>query len=260
MNTKDFSTEFNDTLGEGEVSLYPNPFNNGAKFYGKFNRTKVDTMTLISRLGKNGSGKNLIATKETLTLIKKEVMDALSDGETVEFIGLGTFYIAPVGGFSGTSDDTSDQKFTVKFTPSAELRSCVKDLKIKKAEVKDTSPTIENITDQYTGKNFGEQEFALTAGKNIVVTGKRLKIMGENDGVYLAPVDAQDAVVSDEGQWLKSNRIARNLPKTIDFYLPDGVKAGTKYRIVIRTSYCNGNTVRKTHTDIVSGIVTAKAA
>lgn len=66
MNTKDFSTEFNDTLGEGEVSLYPNPFNNGAKFYGKFNRTKVDTMTLISRLGKNGSGKNLLAAKETL--------------------------------------------------------------------------------------------------------------------------------------------------------------------------------------------------
>lgn len=259
MNTNNLSTNFSDTTGAGEISLYENPFKNGAKYYGKFNRTVVDVSNLIARLEKNGSGKNLIVVEETMKLIKKEITDALSRGETVSFGGLGTFYIAPVGGFESTSDDTSDVKLTVKFLPSAELKASVKNVKIKKSDAVDTSPTIENITDQRTGKSFGEEDFALTAGMNAVVTGTRLKVAGENSGVYLAPVDAKDALVTDEGQWLKSDRIARNLPKTLDFYLPRAAKAGTKYRIVIRTSFSHSSVMLKKHFDVVSGVVTVKA-
>lgn len=260
MTNNNLSTNFSDTTGAGQISLYENPFKNGVKYYGKFNRTVVDVSNLIARLEKNVSGKNLIVVEETIKLVKKEIIDALSRGETVSFGGLGTFYIAPICGFESTSDTGSDVKLTVKFLPSAELKASVKNVKIKKSDTVDTSPTIENITDGRTGKSFDDDDFALTAGMNVVVTGTRLKVAGENSGVFLAPVDAQDALVSDEGQWLKSDRIARNLPKTLDFYLPSTAKAGTKYRIVIRTSYSKSSVMLKKHIDVVSGVVTVKAA
>lgn len=261
MGKENFSTEFNDTTGAGEISLYENPFKNGAKkYYGRFNRTTVDTTNLISRLQKNGSGKNLIAVKETITMVKKEVLDAVASGETVDLMGLVTIYLAPTGGFDGTSDESGDQNLTVKLTPSAELKAAAKNVKIKSKQVKDTSPVIENITDQFTGKNFYDEDFVLSHGMNVVLSGTRLKVAGDEGGVFIAPVDEHDALVSDEGQWLKSNRISRNLPKTLEFYLPSSAKAGSKYRIVLRTSFSNSKTMLKKHIDIISEIVTIKTA
>lgn len=260
MGNEKFSTEFNDTTGAGEISLYENPFKNGVKYYGKFKRAVVDATNLIARLEKNGSGKNLIAAAETLKLIKKEVTDALANGETVEFAGLGVFYIAPVGGFNSTADGNVAAKLTVKFSPSAELKASVKNVKIKKSEVKDTSPTIENITDWLTGKSYGEEDFALSAGTNVVLTGTRLKVVGDDSGVFLAPVDDRGNPVADESQWLKSGRIAHNTPGTLDFFLPKDAKPDTKYCIIIRTSYSNNKTMLKKHKDIVSSVVTVRAA
>lgn len=57
----------------------------------------------------------------------------------------------------------------------------------------------------------------------------------------------------------------RKLQKICAFETKDGFcvcakKDGTKYRIVIRTSYSHSSVMLKKHFDVVSGVVTVKAA
>lgn len=70
----------------------------------------------------------------------------------------------------------------------------------------------------FLGKSYGEEDFALSAGTNVVLTGTRLKVVGDDSGVFLAPVDDRGNPVADESQWLKSGRIAHNTPGTLDFF------------------------------------------
>lgn len=225
--------------------FYENTLPSGKRYYGKFGRNTVDVTTIIARMKEKGVTMRSMDILSVLDAYKEEVRAAIKNGESVNMLDMVTAYIASVGSVDSITGEDSEITLTVKATASKELKSLVKDVKVVRKEVKDTSPVIENIYDQYSEKNLNDEDFSLTANMAVTLTGSSLKLAGDDSGVFLAPVDENDALVSAEGQWLKSPIIQTNLPRTVSFYLPKSAKADTKYRIVLRTSYVNGTALRK---------------
>ena len=77
--------------------------------------------------------------------------------------------------------------------------------------------------------------------------------------MYLAPSDENGILNEDESDWIKVQETAifRNLPKELNFFVPDNVQTGTKYSVIIRTAYISKNISRKEPVEIRSETVTA---
>ena len=114
----------------------------------------------------------------------------------------------------------------------------------------DTVPVINKIFNCFTG----QESTTLTAGKNVILEGKRLKL-GSDENCSL--FDEKGEVSDDEAEWLNCTDLVRvNAQRKIDFHLPDAATTGSAYRIVIKSNYVNGTIKRKepvyTYSDIVT--------
>lgn len=248
MNT--LNTTFNDTDGNGSITLYVNPFGNGSKYYGKFDRNTITTETLIARIQKRKAGTNELAVQQIAVFLKQEILEALEKGEAVNVMDLGTLYIVPNGKFNGTSFDSGDKPaLSVKFTPSQLTQSTVEQIQIKNIKIAEISPVITQIKNQFTGNT----EFELSAGKSVLIEGQRLKIAGEKSGIFLCPTDENGKINEDESTFLHCPVITKNTTKNVEFYVPDNAKG--KYRILIKTFYANSNTIAKNVKQVFSEIV-----
>ena len=52
--------------------------------------------------------------------------------------------------------------------------------------------------------------------------------------MYFCPVAEDGSAETDEAKWLKCV-VTRNLPKTLEAYVPDNLTAGEKYALAIKT-------------------------
>lgn len=245
--------DYEDSDGTGTVTLVANPFAKGGKYYAKFDRTTVNIDHLIARIQKKEVGTNAIMAKHMASLFKAEVLEALSRGEAVNLFDLGTLYITTSGTVKGNTPETASiAGFQVKFTSSKVTNEAVSSLGIKKIVMSDTSPIIGRMTDLYTG----EETVAFTKGKAIRIEGSRLKISGEDGGVFFAPATEKGEPVADETQWIKVPKLIRNVSKTIEFFLPPSLASDTPYCIVLKTNSSKGNTTKKSYAIAYSGTVT----
>lgn len=247
--------DYTDSDGTGTVTLVQNPFNKGGKYYAKFDRTTVNIDHLIARIQKKEVGTNAIMAKHFASLFKAEILEALSRGEAVNMFDLGTLYITANGAVTGDTPDTAHVPgFQVKFTSSKITNEAVSSLGIKKIVMSDTRAIIGTMTDLFTG----EETSQFTAGKAMRIEGTRLKIAGEEGGVFFAPATEKDEPVQDEAQWIKVEKLIRNVSKTLEFFLPEGLEGGTPYCIVLKTNSTKGNLSKKSYAVSSSGIVTVR--
>ena len=247
--------DYEDSDGTGTVTLVANPFERGGKYYAKFDRTTVNIDHLIARIQKKEVGTNAIMAKHMASLFKAEILEALSRGEAVNLFDLGTLYITTSGTVKGDTPETASiPGFQVKFTSSKVTNEAVSSLGIKKIVMSDTSPIIGTMTDLFTSEETTE----FTSGKSIRIEGTRLKIAGDDGGVFFAPATEKDVPVSDETKWIKFAKLIRNVSKTLEFFLPSELEIGTPYCIVLKTNSTKGNTTRKSYSVSYSTVVTVK--
>ena len=245
--------DYEDSDGKGTVTLVANPFENGGKFYAKFDRTTVNIDHLIARIQKKEVGTNAIMAKHMASLFKAEILEALSRGEAVNVLDLGTLYIKTNGTIKGDTPETASiPGFQVKFTCSKVTNNAVSALGIKKIVMSATTPVIGTMTDLFTDEETSE----FTAGKAVRIEGDRLKVMGDEGGVFFAPATDKGIPVADEGQWIKVDKLIHNRSKVLEFFLPASLVSDTPYCIVIKTNSTKGNTTRKSYSVVSSGIVT----
>lgn len=247
--------DYEDSDGTGTVTLVANPFEKGGKYYAKFDRTTVNIDHLIARIQKKEVGTNAIMAKHMASLFKVEILEALSRGEAVNLFDLGTLYITANGTVKGDTPETASiPGFQVKFTSSKVTNRAVSALGIKKIVMSATSPVIGTMTDLFTG----EETTAFTAGKSIRIEGSRLKITGDDGGVFFAPATEKEEPVADEAQWIKVEKLIRNVAKTLEFFLPATLASNTPYCIVLKTNSTKGNTTKKSYSVVSSGVVMVK--
>ena len=84
-------------------------------------------------------------------------------------------------------------------------------------------------------------------GKPAKIIGKKLKLGGEKYGLYFAKVDNNDFFSKDESTWIKvdDDQIFRNMPKELNFFVPDTLENNTIYKILVKSSYMSKGRSRK---------------
>jgi hypothetical protein len=172
--------------------------------------------------------------------LEKVISESLGNGNSVNCLNLGVFYIACRG---VTDGQTSSPEITVKFTPSELTKTAVANVNVEQQGYSEPSAEISKIMDVETGLCNG----ILSLNGSVQITGKKLLIGGDGSGILFAPVNDKGIIDENGGDWIPmSSNLSVNKPGTLLFSLPKTLTAG-EYRIVLKTRcFRNLNSQRKT--------------
>ena len=144
---------------------------------------------------------------------------------------LGTLYIALSGGMKVAPKTASEvSALTVKFSPSKSLTESVSNIEIDKIVYVNAVPLISSLKCLWENTDDG----TVRINKVVRITGNKLKIEGENGGVYFCPANSSGEPDYDESKWIKAV-VTRNLPKTVELYVPENLEVGQTYAVCIKT-------------------------
>ena len=244
--------------GEVNISLYPSYLNQDGekRFYGRIKRRNVTLDNVIAHIVKEyhaGISPNLI--EHAAGLLKTGMKDLLSQGYAVDLLNFGTLYITLRGEI--TPDMTKSElakHIHLSFTPSIEMENEVSKLVVGAIQKPANGRIIERIEDLSNPHSDGH---TVTCGQAVKISGRALKLGGNEYGVFFAPVDEHDALVEDRSTWTKVENVFNNKPSNLQFYVPEQLVLGKTYRIVIISSLSiSGNRI-KSPVQTVSEIVQA---
>ncbi len=237
------------------VTLRKNRFSTEENsFIGRVTRNTVTLENLIASISEKNEGVSPYMILHAANLLGKEMLKSCQNGNAVDVLGLGTMYISVSGTVSGENPgESSIPGFKICFTPSTQAQKAVDSLKVDKVIIADSSPAFDKIINTF---NQNEDRI-LIKGKGVKITGSRLKIFGEDSGIYFAPLDEDGSIKKDESTWtaVQTETISINKPKTLEFYVPDNLSQ-EKYCIVLKTRFCSGAKELKTLSSAVSKTVT----
>ena len=222
------------------VTLHKNQFSEAENsFIGRVTRNTVTLKNLIAEIATKNEGISPYMIEHVANLLSDEMLKACKNGKAVAVLELGTMYITLSGAVTGDNpSESSIPGFKLNFTPSAHAQKTLSSIKIDKIVIPGSDPIIDKIIntfDQNTERN-------LNKGKGVRITGNKLKILGEDAGIWFAPLNEDGNAVKDETLWIPIDNatLGCNKPKSVEFYVPDGL-TDSSYRIVLRTRYSSGD-------------------
>lgn len=224
-------------------------------YIGRVTRNTVTLENLIASIRQKNEGVSAYMIEHVANLLGDEIIFALQGGKSVDVIGLGLLYIAVSGAVRGNSPgESSIPGFRLAFTASAKAQEALSSVKVDKVVMQNSLPAFDKIVNDYNQREDG----VLSYGKALKVLGSKLKISGEDGGIFFAPVTAEGDATKDEASWIGVDpiTIGTNEPKTLRFYVPDKVEKGARYSIVVRTRHSGGERELKTLLTSFSPVVT----
>ena len=228
----------NDVLHRICLSLYPNHLA-GGRYHARTINERALTReqvceSLKTRGGFTGNYRELL---ENIKQYYDEVVYLLCDGYAVNS---GFYTIFPnIGGTFNSPDDAVDPKkhpLTYRLRASREFKELAKNSEFKITGVASTNGYIRQFYDVFSDTCND----ALSGGDNFIITGDKIKIMGEDDdecGVYFEPADGSGTRIKVE------KRLTRNMPSELIGTAP--ALAPMSYRVVVVTRYASGGTLLK---------------
>lgn len=223
--------EFENAASKVSVSVHKSTLGENS-FVGHVSRNTVNIDNLINSICEKVPTYDRYACKRFIKDLKAEVIANLSHGKAVNLFDLGTLYLALSGSMKGVPKNVSDvTSLTVKYSASKEVLDSVQNVEIDKIVLSDSSPAISAIECKWKDV----EAKTMIAGKILRITGAKLKLEGENSGVFFAPVLENGEASADEATWLKTPMVSINLPKSLEVYVPDEVEDGKQYAVVIKT-------------------------
>lgn len=238
------------------VTLRENNFTKDGTYYATVTRNTATFKNILSEIAEDNKGMDPYMLQFAAILIQKKILKMLEQGKAVNVLDLGTMYIAMKCSAKGKSDVSEKGNFYIKFAPTELANSALSSLSVDKVVYAGGSPEITEIADL---SNAGSQD-ALTCGKPCRVKGSRLKIGGDEGGIWFAPVDADGKESGDESEWVKvdGQALFRNKPTELNFFVPETLAAGN-YRLRLRTAYLGKDKSRKSVVEAFSGVVSVSA-
>lgn len=240
------------------VKLTKNQFSNAENsFIGRVTRNTVTLENLIASIAKKNEGVSPYMIEHVANLLGDEMLLACQNGKSVDVLGLGTIYIAVSGSVNGEKpSESSIPGFKLNFTMSPKTQTVLNNLKVDQVVISDSCPVFDRIINVFDQN----ENRILTKDKGVKIIGSKLKLLGEDSGIWFVPVDEEGNASKDESTWISvaSSTISVNKPKSLEFYVPSEL-TGNEYRIVIRTRYCSGDKELKTAVSAISKVVTIAA-
>ncbi len=234
------------------VTLHENNFTKDGTYYATVTRNTATFKNILSEIAEDNKGMDPFMLQFATILIQKKILKMLEQGKAVNVLDLGTMYIAMKCNAKGKSDVSESGNFYIKFTPTELANSALSSLSVDKVVYADGSPEITEVTDLSSGSSEG----SLSKGKPCRISGSRLKIGGNESGIWFAPADADGRTNADESTWVKTDEASlfRNKPSELNLFVPDSLEDGS-YRIVLRTAYLGKGKSRKNILETESDVV-----
>ncbi|WP_294429029.1 DUF4469 domain-containing protein [uncultured Treponema sp.] len=234
------------------ISLHENRFTKDGTYYATVSRNKASFKNILSEIAEDNKGMDPFMLQFAAILIQKKILKMLEQGKAVNLLDIGTLYIAMKCNVKGKSDVSESGNFYIKFTPTSLVNEAISKLSVDKIVYAGSSPEILQISDL----KGSAQDGTLIKGNPAKIKGSQLKLGGGNSGLYFAPVDSDEKVVSNESLWIRvdDKSVFRNMPSELNFFVPAELENG-RYRIVLRSSYLSKNVNRKNTVEAVSNLI-----
>lgn len=222
------------------VSLYDNPLTPEPDDYtGKVQLNGVYTnQTVAARIVQERTEYRLETIVNILNLADDVKRNALSAGYAVND-GVSQMYPSVSGRFVGAQAqfDSKVHSVNVTMTSSASLRLAMATTSVVVQGVATTGPVINKVTDVYTDS----ENSSITPGRNLKISGLRLKIAGDDPavvGVWLV-----SALDSTQRTQVDSRDLVDNNPSLLTIIVP-ALAAGDYYLEVV-TQYSGSSNLTK---------------
>jgi hypothetical protein len=136
--------------------------------------------------------------------------------------------------------DPAKHPITFRFRTLRKLRKLAENIDVEIEGIADTQGYIMEVTDV----NTGAVNESLTAGGQYIITGYKIKIAGDDAGVYLQTTDGVKTLISEH--------LAENTPSKLIGIIPADLPGGT-YKVIIQTKYASSGNLLKEYRVIESG-------
>lgn len=225
------------------VKLYQNYLKKDGTYYARVNRNNVKFNNILSEIADENKGIDPHLLQYAAILIQKKILKLLEQGKAVNLLDIGTIYIGMKCNAKGKKDVQEKGDFLIKFSPTQFTLDAISSINVGDIIFADPNFTITGVIDLYTKK----ENQTLTIGKPAKITGTRLKLGDENSGIFFAPIDTEEEIISDESTWIKvpQESIFRNKPTELNFFVPETLESGKSYCIVLKTNYISNSQTRK---------------
>lgn len=234
------------------VTLRKNNLSEKHGFCATVSRNVASFRNILSEIAEDNKGMDPYMLQFASILMQKKILKLLEQGKAVNILDLGIMYIAAKCNAQTKTEAAATAEFCIRFSPTALAETAIENISLDKIVFSDTSPEITGIETLADA----EDKSALIAGQPAKITGARLKIGGENSGVFFAPCDENGDISEDETLWTQvlEAQIFRNKPTELNFFVPS-LEQG-EFRIVLRTRYLSKTTARKDLLETVSSRIT----
>lgn len=220
--------DFEDVAGSVFVSVYPSNLkdkegNRIGGLIGKVKRKNISMEQLIFR----AKQRNIPVSAETLLyaarILSEEARKALSEGYSVDLLGLGTLGVS-VEGSIGTFDTAREVSEHLKllFLPSKDAENALSNIKPSKIVLKNSSIHISEVKTLCATES---EPGVVYQNRPMCIMGNGLKVGGEVCGVFLVPC-SEENVYAPRSEWISLPTPYTNTPKKLELFLPDTFSTG----------------------------------
>lgn len=230
--TNMFDAQMKAMEGKVVVTQIPNPFDK-RKMMNHIVRNTADDAAVASEMAKHTDIVKFNDMTPVMSAFVASVKTLMGQGNAVRISGLGTFYLKAA---EMNESEESVSEFAVSFTPDKSLTEAVQKAQTEVVTQSNTEPVILEV---FNMDSLEESE-EITSGKGVEITGKRLRIAGEEGGMdgtglFMVPCDSGGNYKDDKSDWIKVNsgEIKKNYMTQITFRVPWELEG--KYRIAIVT-------------------------
>ena len=251
MNTNSIQT----LGGSVNVTIHKNYLREGDNSYAKVQRTTAGMDNVIATILNHTKVFDQASLVATVMLFKEAILELLTQGAAINLFELGTLYPCAQGNIPSSNPNISEiPNLSLGFTPSQEALKAVGKADISMAKPEETLPQISHIEDLATHST----DYTVSAGHAVRITGRRLRIAGDETqvGLYFAQQTDNGKMNENEAEWVKADNsdFFKNTPTYLELFLPGTLESGKSYFIVIRTASGHGKTINKTVKEMIYDI------
>lgn len=190
-------------------------------------------------VNRGGADVTAAAMEHATELFLKEMTYQLCDGYSVN-TGYFTAGTQIRGVFDSPVETFNSEKHSIlfQFNQGEKLRAEISNIEIEILGVADASSAILQVTDVKSGT----VNDILTPGRNLKISGSKIKVTGDNtnNGIYFVNIATNDRTPVDISDVVVNN------PSEIIVVIPD-LPAGT-YKLEVVTQYAGGNLLKEPRT------------
>lgn len=237
---------FNPKETEGNVNVFLSNNSLDARSYVvRVERSTVKLENIITEITSNYTGLDPYTIEHAVGLVQDQIIKYLKEGKSVDIMELGRLYPAAKGTVSRDNPQVADlPSLTLRFKPSKKAADALAAVSAGSFMVRAPEPEISSVVSLKEDAEEGE----LCRGRQVRVTGAKLKVAGSEGGVFFVPQGADGLPCKDEGEWIKaagSSYLPRNYPKTLEFGIPEDTQDGVPYFVAVRTAYSPSGRLRR---------------